>query len=56
MFDIMVTLWIAAVLILISGFFLGFMLGRVKGQNDCIESKKMAEEYIQEVIEGTREK
>ncbi len=56
MFDIMVTLWIAAVLILISGFFLGFMLGRIKGQNDCIESKKMAEEYIREVIEETRDK
>ena len=56
MFDIMVTLWIAAVLILISGFFLGFMLGRIKGQNDCIESKRMAEKYIQEVIKGTLEK
>ena len=56
MFDIMVTLWIAAVLILISGFFLGFQLGRLKGQNDAIESKEEAERFITYVIEETEEK
>lgn len=52
-YDIIITLWIAATLILLSGFFLGFQLGRLKGQVDTIESKEQAEQFIEYVIEET---
>lgn len=52
-YDIIITLWIAATFILLSGFFLGFQLGRLKGQVDTIESKEQAEQFIEYVIEET---
>lgn len=51
MAELIIFVWFVAVLVMLAGFIIGFTLGRLKGMNDAIESKEMAQEYVQGLME-----